>query len=69
MDKIEVSPVSFIVFYNQEDCKALRSIWDSADVEFTVKDDLGNDYSGEGNGGSSRSANRIKVDGVLHSKS
>ena len=38
-------------FYNQEESKALRRIWDSADVELEIKDDLGNQYAGEGNGG------------------
>ncbi|NUC18870.1 DUF4179 domain-containing protein [Bacillus mycoides] len=51
IDKMEVTPMSFIVFYNQEESKALRSIWDSADVELEIKDDLGNKYAGEGNGG------------------
>ncbi|RKF51606.1 anti-sigma factor [Bacillus wiedmannii] len=53
IDKMEVTPMSFIVFYNQEESKALRSIWDSADVELELKDDLGNKYAGEGNGGTS----------------
>ncbi|WP_242213989.1 DUF4179 domain-containing protein [Bacillus cereus group sp. BfR-BA-01383] len=53
IDKMEVTPMSFIVFFNQEESKALRSIWDSADVELEIKDDLGNHYAGEGNGGSS----------------
>ncbi|MCQ6333365.1 MULTISPECIES: DUF4179 domain-containing protein [Bacillus cereus group] len=53
INKMEVTPMSFIVFYNQEESKALRSIWDSADVELEIKDDLGNHYTGEGNGGSS----------------
>ena len=53
IDKMEVTPMSFIVFYNQEESKALRSIWDSADVELEIKDDLGNKYAGEGNGGTS----------------
>lgn len=51
IDKMEVTPMSFIVFFNQEESKALRSIWDSADVELEIKDDLGNRYAGEGNGG------------------
>jgi len=53
INKMEVNPMSFIVFYNQVESKALRSIWDSADVELEIKDDLGNHYAGEGNGGSS----------------
>lgn len=53
IDKMEVTPMSYIVFFNQEESKALRNIWDSADVELEIKDDLGNHYAGEGNGGSS----------------
>ncbi|OTY71700.1 anti-sigma factor [Bacillus thuringiensis serovar vazensis] len=53
IDKMEVTPMSFIVFFNQEESKVLRSIWDSADVELEIKDDLGNKYAGEGNGGTS----------------
>ena len=34
-------------FFNQEESKVLRSIWDSADVELEIKDDLGNHYAGE----------------------
>ena len=42
---------SFIYsYYNQEVSKGARKEWDSVDVELTVKDDLGNIYSGEGNG-------------------
>ncbi len=52
MEKVAMSPVSFILYYNQEVSKDARKEWDSVDVELTVKDDLGNDYSGEGNGGS-----------------
>ena len=50
MEKVAISPVSFILYYNQEVSKGARKEWDSVDVELTVKDDLGNIYSGEGNG-------------------
>ena len=36
-----MSPVSFILYYNQEVSKDARKEWDSVDVELTVKDDLG----------------------------
>ena len=62
-----MSPVSFILYYNQEVSKDARKEWDSVDVELTVKDDLGNDYSGEGNG--EVAAILTIFDGVLHSKS
>ncbi|MGR5867668.1 hypothetical protein ACT7C5_03515 [Bacillus pacificus] len=51
MEKVAMSPVSFILYYNQEVSKDARKEWDSVDVELTVKDDLGNDYSGEGKWG------------------
>ena len=50
MEKVAISPVSFILYYNQEVSKGAKKEWDSVDVELTVKDDLGNIYSGEGNG-------------------
>lgn len=56
MEKMEVTPMSFIIFYNQEDSKELLSQWDDADVELEIKDDLGNQYAGEGNGGTSTDA-------------
>jgi hypothetical protein len=51
IDKISVTPMSFIVHYNQEVSENVQSIWDGVDVELEVKDDLGNVYSGEGTGG------------------
>ncbi|MCU5000371.1 DUF4179 domain-containing protein [Bacillus tropicus] len=60
IDKMEVTPMSFIVFYNQEESKALRSKWDSADVELEIKDDLGNKYVGQGNGGTGTVAEPYK---------
>ena len=41
MEKVAMSPVSFILYYNQEVSKDARKEWDSVDVELTVKDDLG----------------------------
>ncbi|PEY32288.1 anti-sigma factor [Bacillus cereus] len=52
LEKMEVTPMSFIIFYNQEHSKGLLSNWDDVDVELEIKDDLGNRYAGEGNGGS-----------------
>ncbi|PFS15943.1 anti-sigma factor [Bacillus cereus] len=60
MEKVAMSPVSFILYYNQEVSKGARKEWDSVDVELTVKDDLGNDYSGEGNGGSGNDPYNIR---------
>lgn len=52
IEKVMFTPMSFIVFYNQESTEQVQSKWHKADVELVVKDDLGNIYSGEGNGGS-----------------
>ncbi|MDR4174345.1 DUF5643 domain-containing protein, partial [Bacillus nitratireducens] len=60
MEKVAMSPVSFILYYNQEVSKGARKEWDSVDVELTVKDDLGNDYSGEGNGESGHDPYNIR---------
>ncbi|WP_242220516.1 DUF4179 domain-containing protein [Bacillus cereus group sp. BfR-BA-01380] len=51
MEKLTITPMSFIVYYNQEVSKEVRKTWDDVDVELEVKDDLGNQYSGKGNGG------------------
>ncbi|PHB40631.1 DUF4179 domain-containing protein [Bacillus pseudomycoides] len=56
LEKMEVAPMSFIIFYNQEHSKGLLSNWDDVDVELEIKDDLGNQYVGEGNGGMSTDA-------------
>jgi len=49
--KISVTPMSFIIYYDQMVSEKVRSKWDGVDVELEIKDDLGNVYSGEGNGG------------------
>ncbi|MBO1578544.1 DUF4179 domain-containing protein [Bacillus sp. XF8] len=59
MEKVAVSPISFILYYNQEVSKNTRKEWDAVDVELEVKDDLGNHYSGEGNGGSGKDSYNI----------
>ncbi|MDM5187968.1 DUF4179 domain-containing protein [Bacillus sp. DX4.1] len=59
MEKIAVSPMSFILYYNQEVSKNTRNEWDDVDVELEVKDDLGNHYSGKGNGGSGKDSYNI----------
>ncbi|KEK24672.1 DUF4179 domain-containing protein [Bacillus gaemokensis] len=60
MEKIAVTPMSFILYYNQEVSKDTRKEWDDADVELEIKDDLGNHYAGEGNGGTSTAAEPYK---------
>ncbi|MCM3409662.1 DUF4179 domain-containing protein [Metabacillus litoralis] len=50
--EISITPMSFIVYYEQIVSEKIRNTWHGVDVEIQVKDDLGNRYSGEGNGGS-----------------
>lgn len=52
IDKISVTPMSFIVYYDQVVTEKVRNKWDGVDVSIEIKDDLGNLYSGKGNGGS-----------------
>ncbi|MEH7464245.1 DUF4179 domain-containing protein [Bacillus thuringiensis] len=54
MEKLTITPMSFIVYHNQEVTKEVRKKWDDVDVELEIKDDLGNQYSGEGNGGTGK---------------
>lgn len=51
IEKISVTPMSFIVYYDQIVSESIRNIWDGVDVELEIKDDLGNVYSGQDNGG------------------
>ena len=51
IEKISVTPMSFIVYYDQIVSEKVRNKWDGVDVELEIKDDLGNVYSGQGNGG------------------
>jgi hypothetical protein len=50
--EISVTPMSFIVNYDQVVTENIRNKWDMVDVDLEIKDDLGNSYSGKGNGGS-----------------
>jgi hypothetical protein len=50
--KISVTPMSFIVYYDQVVSEKVRNKWHMVDVDLEIKDDLGNSYSGKGNGGS-----------------
>ncbi|WHY78495.1 DUF4179 domain-containing protein [Neobacillus sp. WH10] len=49
--KISFNPMSFTVYYDQEVTEMVKNKWDGVDVELEIKDDLGNIYSGEDNGG------------------
>ncbi|PEA77824.1 DUF4179 domain-containing protein [Bacillus wiedmannii] len=52
MERMEITPMSFILYYNQEVAQEIRGVWDGVDVDLKVRDDIGNQYYGEGNGGS-----------------
>ena len=56
IDKVAFTPMSFIVHYNQHATQQVQDKWHEAYVELEVKDDVGNVYSGEGNGGSGTDA-------------
>ncbi|MGN7385905.1 DUF4179 domain-containing protein [Sporosarcina sp. SAFN-015] len=51
VDKITVTPMSFIVYYDQLVSKEVLDKWHGIDVEIEIKDNLGNHYAGDGNGG------------------
>ncbi|WP_054027023.1 DUF4179 domain-containing protein [Bacillus sp. FJAT-28004] len=51
IEKISFTPMSFIVYYNQVISDEVRNKWDAVDMEIEIKDDLGNNYLGKGNGG------------------
>lgn len=52
IEKISESPISLIVHFDQEVAEAVSNQWDDVSVELEIRDDLGNRYSGEVNGGS-----------------
>lgn len=52
IEKLSFTSMSFIVYYDQVVSEKVRSKWHGVDVDIKIKDDLGNSYSGEGNGGS-----------------
>ncbi|NRD78563.1 DUF4179 domain-containing protein [Bacillus sp. BRMEA1] len=54
IDKLSVTPMSFIVYYDQIVSHEVRNTWDGVDVELEIKDDLGNIYSGQENGGTGK---------------
>ena len=59
IEKIMFTPMSFIVHYNQKVTQHVQDNWHEASVDLHIKDDLGNTYSGEGNGGSGTGAYSI----------
>jgi len=56
LENMTLTPMSFIMYYNQIVSEELREKWDDVYVEIEIKDDLGNSYSGEGNGGAGKDA-------------
>lgn len=51
VEKVVFTPMSFIVHYDQQASEQATDKWDNIHVEVEVKDDVGNVYSGKGNGG------------------
>lgn len=54
VEKMTTSPVSVVLYYQQEVSEDLQDRWHDVYVDLEVKDDLGNVYSGQSNGGSGR---------------
>lgn len=52
IDRVAYTPLSFIIYYEQSASKRVQEQWEDAYVDLEVKDDLGNVYTGIGNGGS-----------------
>ncbi|WP_318618306.1 DUF4179 domain-containing protein [Sporosarcina sp. YIM B06819] len=59
IEKVAFTPMSFIVHYNQKATQEVQDKWHEAYIELEIKDDLGNVYTGEGNGGSGKDAYTI----------
>lgn len=56
IENMTLTPMSFIMYYSQGVSKESREKWDDVYVEIEIMDDLGNSYSGEGNGGTGKDA-------------
>lgn len=54
IDYVMNTPMSYIINYTQEVPKAYRTEWDDVSTMLEVKDDLGNSYDGDMNGGRGR---------------
>ncbi|MGM0879174.1 MAG: DUF4179 domain-containing protein [Bacillota bacterium] len=54
IEKMATTPMSFILHYEQEVSEDVQDKWHHVYVDLEVKDDLGNVYSGEVNGGSGK---------------
>ena len=61
IEKVSYTPMSFIVHYNQEVTEKVIEKWHEVYVELAIKDDLGNVYPGEGNGGSGKDSYNLSL--------
>lgn len=52
IEKMAITPMSFILYYEQVASVEVQNLWHQVYVDLEVKDNLGNVYSGEVNGGS-----------------
>ena len=52
IEEVTLNPMSISVVYTQKDSKEIMDKWDDAYLSVEIKDDLGNVYQGENNGGS-----------------
>ena len=52
IDKIRITPLSFIVYFSQKVDRHVADRWHMVDVDIDIRDDLGNVYEGQSNGGS-----------------
>ncbi len=59
--KMTVTPMSFIIYYNNAVPIELEKEWPGIEVDLQVKDDLGHSYDGEVNGGWSDQENGITL--------
>lgn len=71
IEKLSVTPMSFIVYYDQAISEKVRSKWDDVEVNLEIKDNIGNSYFGEGNGGMGKDSYNLswsKTFGILDPK-
>ena len=61
IEKVSFTPMSFIVYYNHEVAEHVSDKWHEVYVELDVQDDLGNIYSGQGNGGSGKDSYNLSL--------
>ena len=54
LGKLAITPMSFTMYYDIEASEKVSSTWHDVDVALEIKDNLGNRYSGEGNGGTGK---------------